>query len=118
MLQGIGALLVGFVFRGCVVERLFRHDPLPEQLPGAVERDLIVGCGRACFVQIVLRLLHLLRTRAVLQFSEIGLGVFNRARCLQVLRAELVVFQTHEHLAFLHLVAFLDADPFHAARHF
>ena len=91
--------------------------PLRRQFFGAIERQLVIDQRGARFIQIVLRLLNFFRSRAVLQFIEIGPRIFDSAPGLFVGRAKFIVFQPHQDLAFFDLVAFFHADPRQTASH-
>ena len=47
----------------------------------------------------------------MLQFVKIGAGIRHRAPRLLIRRAEFLIFQANQHLAFFYLVAFFHADP-------
>ena len=51
----------------------------------------------------------------MLQFVEIGASIRQCAPRLVIRRAKFLVLQANQHLALLHLVAFLYADPCQAA---
>ena len=54
----------------------------------------------------------------MLGLRQFGLEHFQIPLGFENMRAIFVVFQAHQHLAGLHLVALVDADPGHFADHF
>ena len=98
-----------------VVEILLGDDALGKEIARAVQIDFVVGGGGAGLSKIVLGLLNFLRARAVLIFSEPGLGALPCASRLFVHGAEFLVFKADQNLSFFNLVAFFHADPGDAA---
>jgi len=118
LLQRVHAVHRAVVAGLRVIRGLLRRQPFLAQFHGAVDAQLgilHIGLSR---IQISLRLRHFFRPRAVQRLGQLGFQIGHLPPGLLQLRLVFVVFQTHDHLAFLHAVALVDADPLHLADDF